>query len=173
MVSVCLHGMSDEYQVFLENLTLSSFSKLMEASRRTNESTRRTPKSNRTVLVARTFRKKRQIVAAVEGSSKEGSSSKKKPTHKLDHKHKFKLERKPYPPLPPLPCSAKKAVALLKQWVNDPIVQLPLVSQAPTQIDERNPNFCPYHCRRGHTLDQCVMFRRIFDKKLEDGEIIL
>lgn len=43
LVNVCLHGMSDEYRVFLENLMFSSFSKSMEASRHTNESIRRIP----------------------------------------------------------------------------------------------------------------------------------
>lgn len=50
---------------------------------------------------------------------------------------------------------------------------VPFVSQAPTQADEKDPKYCIYHSRKGHTLDQCVMFRRIFDKKLQYGEIIL
>lgn len=37
LVNVGLHGMKNEYRVFLENLMFSSFSKLMEAARRTNE----------------------------------------------------------------------------------------------------------------------------------------
>lgn len=32
LVNVRLHGMNDEYRIFLENLTFSSFSKLMEAA---------------------------------------------------------------------------------------------------------------------------------------------
>lgn len=34
-------------------------------------------------------------------------------------------------------------------------------------------NYCPYHRRRRHTLEQCVVFRRLFDEKLKDGEILL
>lgn len=48
LVNVCLHGMNNEYEVFLETLTFSSFSKLMEAARKTNESIRRIPKANQT-----------------------------------------------------------------------------------------------------------------------------
>lgn len=33
LVNMCLHGMNDEYRVFLENLTFSSFLKLMEVAR--------------------------------------------------------------------------------------------------------------------------------------------
>lgn len=79
LVNVCLHDMNDEYQVFLENLTFSSFSKLMEAARRANESTRRTPKPNRTFPTARPFAQRKQDVAAVEGDQRSGSSSQKRP----------------------------------------------------------------------------------------------
>lgn len=88
-------------------------------------------------------------------------------------KREYKQERKAYPPLPPLPCHAKKAAALLKQWVKDSIVQLSPVSSAPTPAEETDPNFCLCHRRKGHTLEQCFVFRKIFDKKLEDREIIL
>lgn len=75
LVDVCLHGMNDEYRVFLENLTFSSFLKLMETARQTNESVRRTPKANRTFPRARPFAKRKQDVSAVEGNQKSSSSS--------------------------------------------------------------------------------------------------
>lgn len=57
LVNMCLHGMNDEYRVFLENLMFSSFSNSMEAARRTNESVRRTPKASRTFPTARPLSK--------------------------------------------------------------------------------------------------------------------
>lgn len=42
LFDVCLHGVIQEYHVFLENLSFPSFSKLMDVARRTNESIRRT-----------------------------------------------------------------------------------------------------------------------------------
>lgn len=33
LVDLCLHGMTKEYKIFLENLSCSSFSRLMEAAR--------------------------------------------------------------------------------------------------------------------------------------------
>lgn len=42
MVNDCLHGMANEYSVYMENLAFLSFSKLVEAIKRTNESVRRT-----------------------------------------------------------------------------------------------------------------------------------
>lgn len=58
LVNVCLHGINDEYRVFLENLTFLSFLKLMEASRQANETVRRTLKSNRVVPIAWPFPRK-------------------------------------------------------------------------------------------------------------------
>lgn len=57
--------------------------------------------------------------------------------------------------------------------MKDSIVQLPIVNPAPTSAEERDPNFCPYHRRKGHTLEQCFVFGKIFNRKLQDEEIIL
>lgn len=46
LVSLCLHVMTEVYRVFLENLSFSSFAKLMEVARRTNESMGKSSKSN-------------------------------------------------------------------------------------------------------------------------------
>lgn len=45
LVDVYLHGMVNEYPVYLENLTFPSFSKLIEAARRTYESVRKPSRS--------------------------------------------------------------------------------------------------------------------------------
>lgn len=52
MIDVCLHGMANE--IFLEYLTFPSFSRLMEASRRTNESVRRAARSSRAYQIVLT-----------------------------------------------------------------------------------------------------------------------
>lgn len=66
LINVCLHGINDEYRVFLEDLTFLSFSKLMKAASQTNELVRRTPKPSRTLPTARLFAKRKQAVSAVE-----------------------------------------------------------------------------------------------------------
>lgn len=38
LVNVCLHGMMEKYIIFLGNLSFTSFSRLIEAARRTTES---------------------------------------------------------------------------------------------------------------------------------------
>lgn len=89
LVNVCLHGIDDEYRVLLENPTFSSFLNLMEASRRTNESVRGTPKPNRIIPAARSSAKRRQMIATVEEDEKEGSLSLKRGTQRSDN-HEFK-----------------------------------------------------------------------------------
>lgn len=42
MVDICVHDMTNDYPVYLENLIIPSFSILIEAAKRTNESVRRT-----------------------------------------------------------------------------------------------------------------------------------
>lgn len=38
--------------------------------------------------------------------------------------------------------------------------------------DQKDARYCSYHRRKGHTLEQCVTFRRIFNKKHKAGEIL-
>lgn len=63
-VSVCLYGMAEEYKAFLENLSLPSFPKLMEAARRTNEWVHRSSKFGARakpseILIGRCMQRKR------------------------------------------------------------------------------------------------------------------
>lgn len=74
LVDICLHGMIEEYHLHLENLSFASFSRLMEAARRKNESVRKIVSYN---LVIRPSLKKMPLVAAVKRSGgSRGSSSK-------------------------------------------------------------------------------------------------
>lgn len=61
---------------------------------------------------------------------------------------------------------------MLEQWIIDEVISLPHVDQLPSEEGQRNTNYCPYHRKKGHNLEQCVVFRKIFDRKLEAGEIL-
>lgn len=72
-------------------------------------------------------------------------------------------------PYHPFPLARRK---LLRCYSNgkDSTTQLPFVDRChPKQI--RNSKF-PYHRRKGNTFEQCVTFRRNFDKKLQAAELI-
>lgn len=99
LLNVCLHRILEEFRVLLENLSLSSFSRLMEVARRTNGSVRRTLRSSSTSCPSFMIRlppRKRPIVAL----------EKKRPS--------FKHERQPFPVQLPLPFDVKKATTLLE-----------------------------------------------------------
>lgn len=45
------------------------------------------------------------------------------------------------------------------------------MAEAPTQADEKDPNYYPYHRKKGHALGRCVMFKRIFDKNYKPKKL--
>lgn len=61
---------------------------------------------------------------------------------------------------------------LQDQWVEKQGVHLPYAKHFPSITDQRAASYYPYHRRRGHQLEQCVSFSRLFDEKLKAGEIL-
>lgn len=89
LVDICLHGMANEYRVYLENLTFLSFSKLMDAARRTNESVRKPSRptiSNYSRAPSRSSLRKRPVIAVVEDSQKSRPPRPKKPSFRQGYK---------------------------------------------------------------------------------------
>lgn len=43
----------------------------------------------------------------------------------------------------------------------------------PSLADQNAANYYVYHRRKGHLLDKYVEFRRLFDEKVKDSEILL
>lgn len=66
LFDVYLHGMANEYWVYLENLTFLSFFKLMEVARRTNKSVRRASFSSCPGLLSKLLPRKSPLVAAMK-----------------------------------------------------------------------------------------------------------
>lgn len=139
LVDMCLHGMVNEYRVYLENLTFPSFSRLMETARRTNESFRKPSRSvinTHTSVAPRPFHRKRSMIAAVEDSQGARPPRPKRPSFKQGYKNDSKAGKKSYPVLLPFPCGIKKALALLNQWIKDEAIVLPHVDQQPSEEDQ-------------------------------------
>lgn len=88
LVGVFFHRMT-----YLENLSLSSFSLLMEATRRTKESVRKTSKS---ISIIKYAPKKRPMIAAVEKNKRAKASSSKRCL--------IRRENRRFPVLSPFPC---------------------------------------------------------------------
>lgn len=87
LMNVCLHGMMDKCRVFLENVSLSSFSKLMKATRQTNESVRTTSRAssvNHSNPIINPPPRKRPIVSALEKDQEARFSSLNKRSYKQE-----------------------------------------------------------------------------------------
>lgn len=115
MFDVWLHGMANEYQAFLENLTLPSFSQLMLDARRMNESAKRPPPpslANHPNPTMNTIFIKRSIVATIKKSQEARPSKSTRLYFKQERKPEYRQEKKVFPPFP---YGIKKATALLEQ----------------------------------------------------------
>lgn len=123
-------------------------------------------------IALRSLPRKRPVLAVVEDCQEARPPRPKKPSFRQGYKADNKQGKKSYPILPPFPCGIKKALALLNQWVKGKAITLPHVDQLPSEEDWQGLNFCPYHRKRGHNLEQCVVFHKIFDQKLEAGQIL-
>lgn len=120
LVDVCLYGMANEYRVYLENLTFPSFSKLMEAARRINESVRKPSRpaiDSLSRISPRSFPRKRLVITTVEEGRAARPPRPKKPSFRQNYKTDNRQGKKPYLVLPPFLCGIKKALVLLNQRV--------------------------------------------------------
>lgn len=60
----------------------------------------------------------------------------------------------------------------MEQWVEDSVAFVPHVDCLPSRAYKRDAKYCSFHCKKEHTLEQRVLFREIFDKKLKTGEFL-
>lgn len=96
LVDVCLHYMLEECRIFFENLFFSSFSKLMEPARRTNDSVHRASLSSTSRSNLNSTQRKRSTIVTL--SKDEG------PDHLIQRSWPMVEEgqRSPYAPTLPL-----------------------------------------------------------------------
>lgn len=79
--------------------------------------------------------------------------------------------REEYVPSSSPPSSIKKATALLERWVKDSVVFLPHVDRFHIK-KIRGAKYFPYHSKKEHTFEHCVVFINSLDKKLKVGEML-
>lgn len=129
LVNIYLHSMIEEYLIFLENFSFSSFSKLMKAACCTNESVQ---------------------LSSTSRSSSNSSSWKRQPSrnekgHVVQSKEANSCRRGPkqFPTLPLFPCD---------EWIElSPCVKSIIF---PPFEEQEDPMYCRYHQKKGHTLKQ-------------------
>ena len=74
---------------------------------------------------------------------------------------------------PEFPCKAEKVIALVEAWIQDGSLELPEIDRLPIAEDKIHPRYYCYHRKTTHPTMVCYTLRRIFDKRLKRGEIIL
>lgn len=75
-----------------------------------------------------------------------------------------KKETRGYPVLPPFPHGVEKAIAIIEQWVKDHNSRMLKAEFVPSVAYQKDARYYPYHESRGHMVEQCFIFRRIFDE---------
>lgn len=161
--------MEKQYRIFLENLSFTSFSKLMEAVGCRSESVSRNSRSNANTrssqtLVARLASKKRSIIDALTTMG-DGPSSSKKPTF-------VKMKPKDTP-VCLFPYDAKKAVTLLYQRVKDEVIHFSHTNRFPSVNGPEGCEIIASMIEEREPSRAVVTFKRLFNEKLKAGKILL
>jgi len=125
LVDVCIVGMLYEYQPYLENLQISSFTRLVEAARRTSMSVRKPSKG----LTSQAMSMPRQPWRR-EGKKVEVTVAE-EPKKVVKGK---KRERGGIPP--PFPVSIEELYSILEAWLKDGVVVLPKCKREPTEEEK-------------------------------------
>ena len=125
LVDVCITGMLYKYQPYLENLQITSFTRLVEAARRTSMSMRKPSKgfTSQTVSTPRQswWRENKKVEVAVVEESKKVVNAKKR-------------ERGSIPP--PFTVSTEELYSILEVWLKDGVVVLPECKHEPTEEEK-------------------------------------
>lgn len=138
LVNVCVHSMREEYNIFLENLSFTSFSKsLKQLATQINQCTGlQGQRCNQTQPhpMAQLAPKKRPIVTPLKNDRGSKPSNTKRSTFE-------KKKPKEYLDLPPFPCDQKKAAALLESWLKD----FPSMDHFHSIAEQKTTKYYNYH----------------------------
>ncbi|KAK9951342.1 hypothetical protein M0R45_006790 [Rubus argutus] len=137
--------MLPEYRVYLENVDIGQFSRLMDAAKKTSMS----------VKAQRNWRSDKkdppQTLAIEEGPS-------------------YKKKRETFPAIP---CSNEEFHAILDTMFADGVIKLPRPQRPPSKEEKNDPRYCRYHQFVGHPSPACQFLRRILHEKINNGTLEL
>ena len=146
--------MMDEYMIYIENHDIKDFTELIFKARNTG------------ILMARLKRN-----ARTKTSHNQGWMPSQKRTYEVAFAQKGKWAPREEPP--EFPCKAEKFLALIEAWIQDGSLELPRVDKLPKAEDKKHPKYCCYHQKTTHPIMVCYALRRIFDRRLKRGDVIL
>ncbi|KAF8391864.1 hypothetical protein HHK36_022202 [Tetracentron sinense] len=163
LVQTCIGGLLKEFRVHLENLGISNFSRLQQATGHKSESIK---------LHDRIWRHepcppKVQSMAAETTTDKKWSRSNAGP-----------LKKSKAPPMdvdepPPFPVDMKFIEDIFYEWLRDGVIRPPILLRCLTPEDKKSPNYYIYHHKTSHSTSNCWTLRQFFHKKVASGEVQL
>ncbi|CAL8169056.1 unnamed protein product [Prunus armeniaca] len=151
LVEICISNIVVDYRVYLENIGISQFSRLLEAVRKTSMSVKpvRTWRSNK--------KDTHQALVANDKPSNDYNSRKRK-------------DRKTYPPLP---CKDEEFHAILDTMIADGAIKPLRTYKIPTIEEKNDPRYCCIHQFVGHPTTACQSLRTILHAKIHEGVLEL
>ena len=162
LVSVCIMGMLYEYWSYLENLQISTFTRLVEAARRTSMSVRKLSKGSTSQAVSMPRqpwrRKNKKVEVAMTKETKKVVKGKKR-------------EKGSIPPS--FTMSTKELYSILETWLKDGVVVLPECKHEPIEEEKRSPYYSRYHRRCDHHTMDCYALRNIFHDRIAKGDFVI
>ena len=161
-MDVCIASMLYEYWPYLENLQISSFTRLIEAARRTSMSVRKPSKGSTSQAVSMPRQPWRREGKKVEVAMAE------EPKKVVKGK---KMERGGIPP--PFTVSTEELYNILEAWLKDGVVVLLECKCEPTKEEKQSPLYCRYHRRCDHHTMNCYALRNIFHYRRVKGDLVL
>ncbi|BFG18248.1 hypothetical protein CerSpe_045220 [Prunus speciosa] len=154
LVEICISNIVAEYRVYLENIGINQFSRLLEAVRKTSMSVK--PAAGQRTW--RNEKKEAQQTLVVEDKLSNDSNPRKR------------RDRETYPPLP---CKDEEFHAILDTMFADGAIKLPRPYKVPTREEKNDPRYCRYHQFVGHPTTACQTLRKILHAKIHDGTLEL
>ncbi|KAL6141772.1 hypothetical protein ACLB2K_060059 [Fragaria x ananassa] len=154
LMEICIGNILPEYRVYLENIGITQFYRLIEAVRRTSMSVKTTTS---------------------QGSwrSDKKDTSQRETRHALmaDERHLKRKERSGT--VPAIPCSDEELHAILDTMFADGVIK-PVKRENPlSREDKKNPRYCRYHQIVGHPTPACQTLRKILHAKIDEGTLEL
>nr|POF05306.1 hypothetical protein CFP56_37614 [Quercus suber] len=162
LVDDCILGVLYEYQPYLENRQISSFTRLVEAARRTSMFVRKLSKGSTLQAVnapRQPWRKEnKKVEVVVTEEPKKVAKGKKRDRGGI--------------PLP-FTVSIEELYSILEAWVKDGVVMLPKCKHEPMAKEKQNPLYYKYHKRCDHHTMDCYALRDIFHDRVAKGDLII
>ncbi|CAL9028756.1 unnamed protein product [Prunus brigantina] len=140
LVKICISNIVVDYRVYLENIGISQFSRLLEAVRKISMSVKPTGKE-----AWRSEETEAHQTLDEDESSSDYNSCKRK-------------DKETYPPLP---FKDEEFYAILDTMFANGAIKLPKPYKVPTREEKCDPRYCRYHQFVGHPTTACQTLRKI------------